>query len=62
MILAIDERNANKLRKNIETHLLSGGQCVILDKKNRMVAFNKAGEPDRNDWDWVRKDFRLTGR
>lgn len=42
----------------LETHNLSNGGCAVLDSNNRLIAYNKRGEPDGNNWDWVRKDCR----
>jgi hypothetical protein len=44
---------------SLETHNLSNGGCAVLDSNNRLIAYNKRGEPDGNNWDWVRKDCRI---
>lgn len=44
---------------NINLHYLSNGGCAMLDVNDRLIAYNKNGKPDGNNWDWVRKNYRL---
>jgi hypothetical protein len=53
MILNISKA---KLSKNVEMLAVPNGGVAVLDTDGRMVAYNKVGEPDGNNWDWVRKD------
>tara|TARA_R110000824_G_scaffold305219_5_gene493073 strand:- start:940 stop:1140 length:201 start_codon:yes stop_codon:yes gene_type:complete len=59
MILAITKSNAHHLGHTIETHNLSNGGVAVIDICGKMVAYNKIGEPNGNNWDYVRKDYRM---
>lgn len=43
---------------NIKIHTLPNGGAAVLDEHDKLAAYNKAGEPDGNDWSWVRKDCK----
>lgn len=40
----------------IREYNLPNGACAVLDSNDKIVAYNRNGVPDRNDWSWVRKD------
>lgn len=55
MILDISKANVPDFLK---VHSLPNGGEAVLDVNNKMIAYNKNGGPDGNNWDWVRKDCR----
>ena len=38
-------------------HNVPNGGVAILDSNDKLVAYNKSGEPN-GSWDWVRQDCR----
>ena len=59
MIIRIDDTSPDVLGGTIEMHDLPNGGVAVLDVSDKMVCYNKNGKPTGNDWDYVRKDFRM---
>ena len=48
-------------RANIEeviVHDVPNGGRAVLDADNKIIAYNKSGDPDGNNWSYVRADCR----
>lgn len=48
-----------KMPEFFDLHTLPNKAMAIIDMDNKLVAYNKNGEPDGNNWDWVRKDYKV---
>jgi hypothetical protein len=56
MILNVSK---TKMPEFFDLYTLPNKAVAIIDMDNKLVAYNKNGEPDGNNWDWVRKDCKV---